>query len=140
MPQLDHLIVLPQIFWFIIIFSFFYFSTTYYFLPILLKSIKSKKYFLEQNDFLNSALLKQITERRKYLINKFLVNFLNIKSFIFNEVFNIKLNIKFEFLNQKYLKLINFLLVASIKSVSYCNVSLLNSLKFYPSLFNKIKN
>lgn len=67
-------------------------------------------------------------------------DFSNIKYLIFNKIFNTKFNFKHEFFKQKYAKLINFILVASVKSVSYCNLSLLTSLKFYPSLLNKQKN
>lgn len=139
MPQLDNLIILSQIFWLILIFFTFYFFTTYYFLPLVLKSIKSRKYFLEQNTSYNFILTQQIYQKRKNLMGILFKDFLNIKYLIFNKILNTKLNFKHKFLKQKYTKLINFLLTASIKSVSYCNLSLLNSFKFYPSLLNKQK-
>lgn len=139
MPQLDNLIVLPQIFWLIFIFTIFYFLTTFYFLPKLLKSIKSRKYFLEHNNLLNSTLVKQVFGKRKNLINNLLEDFLVIKNFMFGQILNTKLNIKYEPFRKKYVKLINFTLYASINSIFYCNTNLLNSLKFYPSLLNKKK-
>lgn len=132
MPQLDNLIVLPQIFWLVLIFSIFYFLITFYFLPILIKSIKSRKYFLEHNNMLNSVLLKQVFKKRKNLINSLLKDFSIIKSLIFGHIFNIK----YEPFRKKYTKLINFILLASINSIFYCNINLLSSLKFYPLLLN----
>lgn len=139
MPQLDNLIILSQIFWLILIFSIFYFIVTYYFLPTILKSIKVRKYFLEYNTYLNFSLTKKNIEERKKLMDILFKNFSNIKYLIFNKIFTINLNLKQDFLKQKYAKLTNFILIASVKSVSYCNLSLLNSLKFYPVFLNKQK-
>nr|YP_009944495.1 ATP synthase F0 subunit 8 [Osmundea sinicola]QFR99789.1 ATP synthase F0 subunit 8 [Osmundea sinicola] len=139
MPQLDNLIILSQIFWLILIFSIFYFIVTYYFLPKILKSIKVRKYFLEYNIYLNFRLTKKITEERKKLMDVLFKNFSDIKYLIFNKIFITNLNLKQDFLKQKYTKLTNFILIASMKSISYCNLSLLNSLKFYPLFLNKQK-
>lgn len=49
MPQLDFLIIFPQIFWMCLIFSLFYFSLTFYFLPKFFLSLKLRKFILEEN-------------------------------------------------------------------------------------------
>lgn len=49
MPQLDFLIIFPQIFWMCVIFSLFYFFLTFYFLPKFLFSLKLRKFILEEN-------------------------------------------------------------------------------------------
>lgn len=139
MPQLDNLIVLPQIFWLIFVFTLFYFLITFYFLPILVKSIKSRKYFLEHNNKLNSVLLKQVFDKRKNLISILSKDFFTIKNLMFGQILSTKSSIKYEPFKKKYIKLVDLILFASINSVFYCNTNLLSSLKFYPLLLNKKK-
>lgn len=139
MPQLDKLIVLPQIFWLIILFTFFYFLTTFYFLPVLLRFIKSRKYFLNNNNTLNIDLSVESFEKRKNLMVLLFQDFSSIKSLIFSKITNLNFNFKDDILISKYKKFINLILIAASDSTYYCNFSLLKSLKFFPLFLNKKK-
>ena len=139
MPQLDILIVLPQIFWLIIIFILFYFILTYYFLPIFLKTIKSRKKLSNYNQTINSNLIKDILLNRKNVLSDLYVNFNTIKSIVFIKLINIKFQFKQKPFKQKYSKLTNIIFKAVNNSIFYCNLNLLSSLKFYPFMLNKIK-
>ena len=120
-------------------FSFFYFLVTYYFLPILIKSIKSKKYFLTHNYELNLNLISNIFEKRKYLMSILFKNFSEVKNLIFGKILNTEGKFNHDPLKNKYKNLINILLTASINSIFYCNDSVLKSLRFFPLLLNKQK-
>nr|QUJ09440.1 ATP synthase F1 subunit 8 [Neorhodomela munita] len=139
MPQLDTLIVLPQIFWLIIIFIFFYFVLTYYFLPTFLKTIKSRKKLFNHNHSINLNLLKEILLKRKNVLKDLNLNLTTVKSIVFVKLLNLKFKFKQKPFKQKYSKLTNIIFKALNKSVYYCNLNLLNSLKFYPFMLNKIK-
>lgn len=137
MPQLDKLIVLPQIFWLIILFTLFYFITTFYFLPILISGIKSKKYFLESNLTFNTNLTTEIFSKRKILMSCLIKDFLNTKNLIFGNIISLNFCFKNDPFKHKHIKSLDLILLASINSIFYCNISLLKSLKFLPLILNK---
>ena len=131
MPQLDNLIVLPQTFWLILIFTSFYFAITFFFLPILIRTSRSKKYLLEHNRTSNLNLLSDILSKNKNLTNNLNKSFDKIRTLLFGKVLDTNTNFKQKPFKQKYTRLTTLLLVASIKSASYCNTPLLNILKFH---------
>ncbi len=137
MPQLDNLIILPQIFWLTVFFGLFYFLLTYYFLPFFLKAINSRKYFLESNKINESKLTHEIFNKRKLILNDLNSNFNKIRSILFLKVFNIKFSSQKNTFNSKFLKLNNKLLIALNNSVLYCNFFVLNTIEFYPKILNK---
>lgn len=139
MPQLDKLIILPQIFWLIILFSLFYFLTTFYFLPTLLKFIKSRKYFLNNNNTLSEALSIKSSEKRKIITVSLLQDFSKIRSLIFNKITSSSFSFRDDVFKPKYKKFTSTMLIVMLDSINYCNISLLKSLKFFPLLLNKKK-
>lgn len=137
MPQLDNLIILPQIFWLIVFFGLFYFILTYYFLPLFLKTINSRKYFLENNKINESKLISEVFNKRKLILKDLNLNFNRIRSVLFLKVFNIKFDFQKNSFNLKFSKLNNKLLIALNNSVLHCNFFILNTIEFYPKMLNK---
>ena len=134
MPQLDFLIILPQIFWLILSFIIFYFILTYYFLPIFLKTINSRREFIKFNKNFELKLDNEILLKRQFILKKFISDLNEVKSFIFLNLLKFKsikpLRLQSSKLNVKILTALN-------KSVVYCNLDLINLIKFYPSFLNK---
>jgi len=74
MPQLDRIIVLPQIFWFFVVFILFYSIILHYILPQFLLILKSRKKVL----IYNMKLLRKLESNTKgrtlvKVINKYLL-------------------------------------------------------------------
>lgn len=139
MPQLDVLIILPQIFWLIVFFSFFYFILTYYFLPFFLKTINSRKYFLENNKITENKLINDVLIKRKLVSKELNSNFNKIKSILFIRLIHTKFNFYKKPFNTEFSKLNNKILFATNKSILYCNLPSLNTFEFYPKILNKNK-
>lgn len=138
MPQLDILIILPQIFWLIIFFGLFYYFLTYYFLPFFLQTINARKYFLQSNKIIENKLITEIIEKRKLVLNELNSNFNQIKSVLFFKLFHIKFNFHKKSFDSQFLKSNSKILTAVSKSILYCNLSVLNIFEFYPKMLNKI--
>nr|YP_009546481.1 ATP synthase F0 subunit 8 [Gelidium kathyanniae]AYO27829.1 ATP synthase F0 subunit 8 [Gelidium kathyanniae] len=79
MPQLDRIIIFPQIFWLFVIFTVFYISLTHFFLPKFLKSLKARKEIIKVNEA--EALL---------LIKKSMANQAKLKLLLLNHLSDIK--------------------------------------------------
>lgn len=139
MPQLDFLIILPQIFWLIFFFSLFYYVLTYYFLPIFLKTINSRKYLLENNKNIENKLTNSILERRKFLLIELNHNLNQVKIVLFIRLMHTKFNFHKKPFSLQFSKLNTKIIDAANKSILYCNYPMLNSLKFYPQILNKVK-
>nr|YP_009511960.1 ATP synthase F0 subunit 8 [Melanthalia intermedia]AXI97887.1 ATP synthase F0 subunit 8 [Melanthalia intermedia] len=87
MPQLDRVIIFSQIFWLFIIFTIFYAILTHFFLPIFLKSLKSRQQIIE----CNTKETLQITEtlyQNQTLLKKIIVKNLNLTIGLFVQHFN----------------------------------------------------
>nr|YP_010620138.1 ATP synthase F0 subunit 8 [Melanothamnus gigas]WAX04174.1 ATP synthase F0 subunit 8 [Melanothamnus gigas] len=139
MPQLDILIILPQIFWLILSFSFFYFFLSYFFLPLFLKTINSRKKFLKTNQIIETQLISNSLKKRQFILKKLNLTFSKIRSIIFLNIFSLNFNFYQQPFEFAYIKLTNQLLIATMKSILFCNTILLKSLKFYPFVLNKLK-
>ena len=139
MPQLDNLIILPQVFWLIIFFGTFYFVLTYYYLPFFLKTINVRKYFLENNKITNNLLTSDILNKKKLILIELNSNFDKIKLVLFLKLFSIKFKFKKKPFISQFAKLNKKLLNALNNSILYCNSYTLNNFKFYPKLLNKKK-
>nr|YP_010620023.1 ATP synthase F0 subunit 8 [Symphyocladiella dendroidea]WAX04036.1 ATP synthase F0 subunit 8 [Symphyocladiella dendroidea] len=139
MPQLDFLIILPQIFWLIICFSLFYFFLTYYFLPRFLKTIKARINFIKNNQILEIQVFNAITEKQKKTFKNLNKTLSNIRSLLFIKLFTLKFNFTNQPFKNNYLILNKKILIASTHSLFFCNSILLNSLEFYPLFLNKKK-
>lgn len=139
MPQLDILIILPQIFWLTIFFTLFYFVLTYHFLPLFLKTINSRRYFLEVNRSRENRLTEEVFEKRKLIINELNSNIGKIKSILFYYLLHSKFNFSKNPYHLQFSNLNSKILTALNKSVLYCNPSMLSKMRFYPNILNKTK-
>jgi hypothetical protein len=139
MPQLDILIILPQIFWLIVFFGIFYYILTYYILPFFLQTINSRKYFLQSNKTYENKLISDIFNKRKLVLNELNTNFNHIKSVLFLKLFHTKFNFRKEPFDSHFFKLNNKILNAVNNSILYCNPTVLSIIKFYPKILNKTK-
>lgn len=87
MPQLDRIIIFPQIFWLVLTFVVTYTLLLHYFLPKFLKSLKSRKEIVNFNTqkfiqmqhkydkkilFLNRSLNKNLSLVKDFLIKDYL--------------------------------------------------------------------
>jgi len=87
MPQLDQIIIFPQIFWLFLVFTTFYVILTHYFLPLFVKSIKLRKQVIELNTSESAKVLESLS-RNQDLLQKSLFNELqSIKNIIDNNDF-----------------------------------------------------
>lgn len=139
MPQLDFLIILPQIFWLIISFISFYFILAYYFLPLFLKTIISRKEFFKFNKNIEIQLTDEIFKKRQFILKELNFNLNKIKSTIFLNLIHLNFNFQQKPFKLQYSKLNKKILIAINKSIFYCNFNLINLLKFYPTILNKIQ-
>nr|YP_010620207.1 ATP synthase F0 subunit 8 [Dipterosiphonia australica]WAX04243.1 ATP synthase F0 subunit 8 [Dipterosiphonia australica] len=138
MPQLDFLIILPQIFWLTIFFISFYFVLTYYFLPFFIKTIESRNKFISYNQEIEVKLRSKVLQKRQNMLKTLNLTFAKIHSILFINLFTftftfVKPPFKNEFLS------LNKKILSSLKNtIFFCNSILLNSFKFYPSFLKKI--
>nr|YP_010620000.1 ATP synthase F0 subunit 8 [Tayloriella tenebrosa]WAX04013.1 ATP synthase F0 subunit 8 [Tayloriella tenebrosa] len=139
MPQLDFLIILPQIFWLVCCFTFFYFLISYYFLPLFLKTIKARIKFIKNNQEFEIQSTVAVIEKKQNILKTLSKTLSKIRFILFNKLFHVKFNfIKKPFKNN-FLVLNKKILISSAFSIFFCNSILLNSLKFYPLFLNKKK-
>ena len=132
MPQLDRVIIFSQIFWLFIIFSSLYAILTHFFLPLFLKSLKSRKQIIELNSlevsklnnrvFTKHALLKQKLLQHLLLIESFL-----LKSYIFQNHFEV---------GNHSILIDEKIALASINYSLYCDNFILKNILFYPKFLN----
>nr|YP_010620069.1 ATP synthase F0 subunit 8 [Rhodomelopsis africana]WAX04082.1 ATP synthase F0 subunit 8 [Rhodomelopsis africana] len=139
MPQLDILIILPQIFWLIICFTFFYFLLTYYFLPFFLKTIKARINFIKANQMLEVQITFAVTKKKLALFKNLNKTLNKIHLILFAKLFHLRFNFLKKPMKQSYFLLNKKILNASANSIFFCNPILLNSLEFYPLFLNKKK-
>nr|YP_010620115.1 ATP synthase F0 subunit 8 [Periphykon beckeri]WAX04151.1 ATP synthase F0 subunit 8 [Periphykon beckeri] len=137
MPQLDYLIIIPQIFWLFLLFWCFYFFLTYFFLPLFLYTIKLRKEFIKYNQIFELKLTTEILKEHQSMLKNLNTILTSIHSILFTQF----IHVNFRFYKKPFKKtflLVNKKLLASlIKSILFCNSVSLNSLKFYPVFLNK---
>lgn len=139
MPQLDFLIILPQIFWLILSFTLFYFVLTYYFLPIFLKTINSRKQFIKLNKKIELQLANEVFGKRQFILKELNSNLNRIRLILFSNLIHTKFDFSQKPFKSKYSKLNSKVLIAVNKSIFYCNLNSINLLQFYPLILNKMR-
>nr|YP_009317481.1 ATP synthase F0 subunit 8 [Gelidium arborescens]AOX48910.1 ATP synthase F0 subunit 8 [Gelidium arborescens] len=124
MPQLDRIIIFPQVFWLLVIFTMFYIMLTHFFLPRFLKSLKTRKEIVKINELEASLISKRSADSQAKL--KFLLlNHLSTLKKIFS--MNLALNIS----NTKSLNTqsVDELICVMVKnSILFCNSQILDSI------------
>jgi len=137
MPQLDFLIVFPQIFWLIFFFILFYFILSYFFLPFFLRTILIRTKFIKQNSLFEAHLITTFLEKQQIFFNKLNKSLIDIHSKVFSDL----LNLHFTFLTPPFKK--NYVILnkkifeVTKKSLYFCNSIILESFVFFPSMLNK---
>nr|YP_011017723.1 ATP synthase F0 subunit 8 [Griffithsia okiensis]WQF69546.1 ATP synthase F0 subunit 8 [Griffithsia okiensis] len=86
MPQLDLLIIFPQIFWFFLIFIFLYLFILHYFLPKILLIIKFRQKLIDLNNNEFFLINKLLLKNKKTINNNLILNLEKLKnSFFLNQ-------------------------------------------------------
>lgn len=114
MPQLDFIIIFPQIFWLIITFFSLYIVLVHFFLPIFIKILKSRKQIIIENNILLLNLQEILKTKQKTLTKKLEINFLEIKKMLdiqINPLFKGSLFNDLNLLDKKISKVIYYLLL-----------------------------
>lgn len=128
MPQLDLIIIFPQIFWFFIIFISFYSVLLHYILPKFLIILKSRKLILSLNTKKIVELTNKSIDSRKEII-KYIKNMLTL----------INQNYKSPLINQNYkspLKIDTKLILIIKDLVLYYNKYTFDLIKLYHKNLN----
>lgn len=137
MPQLDRVIVFTQIFWLFIIFSSSYIILTHFFLPLFLKSLKSRDLIIQAN-FLESKIIQEEFLRNQVSLNQVLsdglvtVKYFYSKEFLLANLSNISVDTS---------SIDNNLVSVILNIMLYCDEKVLNSIllnsKVYSLSYNK---
>nr|YP_009317596.1 ATP synthase F0 subunit 8 [Pterocladiella media]AOX49048.1 ATP synthase F0 subunit 8 [Pterocladiella media] len=133
MPQLDRIIIFPQIFWLFLIFTSFYIILTHFFLPKFLKSLKSRKSVIDLNELKVNYVKQQSIESEQKFKDLLTQDLAKIK-FFFNS------NVAFEILNLENSEADRIISQAVKNSILFCNFQILNSIEIYCKLANNSKN
>nr|YP_009040497.1 ATP synthase F0 subunit 8 [Kappaphycus striatus]AHG98596.1 ATP synthase F0 subunit 8 [Kappaphycus striatus] len=128
MPQLDHIIIFTQIFWLFVIFSTLYAILTHFFLPLILKSFKSRRLILESNSKETNDLINKIKKKHVFLQNQLLESFLQVENHLIKNL----IDSKFENFNTWVQAIDEKIAKACIDQELYCNIHLLESIILFP--------
>ena len=132
MPQLDYVIVFPQIFWLIMGFMSSYIILSHYFLPKFLRSLKARKEVIDFNSA-NSNQIQKDYEEKQIFLNKLLnSNLILVRDFLFKEsilLVSNGSNINFNVVDTK-------VAVALYNFVLYCSVNTIDCVQLRPKLAN----
>nr|YP_010555049.1 ATP synthase F0 subunit 8 [Kappaphycus malesianus]UYR20470.1 ATP synthase F0 subunit 8 [Kappaphycus malesianus] len=130
MPQLDRIIIFTQIFWLFVIFSTLYAILTHFFLPLILKSFKSRRLILESNSREINDLIDKIKKKHVSLQDLLLESFLLVENHLIKNLVNSKFensSIGAQAIDEKVAK-------ACINQELYCNIHLLESIVLLPRI------
>lgn len=133
MPQLDHIIIFPQIFWLFSFFIFFYIILVHFFLPNFLKSLKARKLIQKINTEKASFSVKKSSESKTKLTNIAFKNLNNVKE-ILNSDSNLSLS---NFNSVKTNEIDKAIGVIAKNSILFCNYQILDSINTYFKLIKK---
>jgi len=135
MPQLDRIIILPQIFWFFLIFILFYSLLSHFFLPKFINSIKLRKKIIDLNNDMFLGIEKTTQKDQLLILIQLNKNLSKVK----NSIYLNSVKINFIFLDTKLVnpvKLDNCIINVIYKNMLFCNQQILNYIKLYPSNLN----
>lgn len=135
MPQLDYIIIFPQIFWFFLILLIFYILILHFFLPKFLYSIKLRKEVI----LFNSNLILKFSKKNKLdslnIINILKLNLKEIQNSVYLN--NSRLNLFFSKQVRLCPSILDLKLINLVyNNILFCNNQLLNNIKIYPCILN----
>nr|YP_009988355.1 ATP synthase F0 subunit 8 [Gelidiella flabella]QNM39631.1 ATP synthase F0 subunit 8 [Gelidiella flabella] len=133
MPQLDRIIIFPQIFWLFLIFTLFYTILTHFFLPKFLRSLKARKLIAKANSEKVSLIVKESAENKIKLTNTVMHNLTAVTKILNNSS---TLNIS-NFNLAKIGKVDEAIGIATKNSILFCNSQILDSINIYFKLIKK---
>ena len=87
MPQLDFIIIFPQIFWLIVIFFSLYTILIHFFLPKFIKIIKARKQIIITNSNILNNIKTNFDDKQRLLNKELEKNFFKIKLMLEKEIF-----------------------------------------------------
>lgn len=127
MPQLDIIIIFPQIFWFFFFFIIFYSILIHYILPKILLLLKSRKVIIIKNTEETLTRTEKAIKKNK-LVTQFIINSLIV----------INATLKVNFINSNYIKNnIDFKIsLATQQLILYYNKYTINLVTLYHKNFN----
>lgn len=135
MPQLDRIIIFPQIFWFFIVLIIFYILLIHYFLPKFLSSLKSRKYLLQKNIGIVLKITNRLNSDHTNLVKNLNLNFKEIKQSIYLNSNDIQLL----FLNSKFvnpIQLDEYIIKIIKQNILFCNKQIFKNIQIYPYSLN----
>nr|YP_008963212.1 ATP synthase F0 subunit 8 [Gelidium vagum]AGO19326.1 ATP synthase F0 subunit 8 [Gelidium vagum] len=124
MPQLDRIIISPQVFWLFIVFSTFYIVSTHFFLPKFLKALKSRKGIIKTNE-MEVLLLTKKSIANQTELKSLLLTHLNELKEIFSKSSILSIS-NTKNLNTKEIDELIGLIIKN--STLFCNYQILNSI------------
>lgn len=131
MPQLDFIIIFPQVFWLCTIFSLFYFILTFYLLPKFITSFKIRKSILEESSRRVSSEMQTLAGKN-YAQNHLLSFFEKLQT----NYKNLDLLLKTDFSSSSSIldkKIVN----ATRLTILFCDPLVIKSIPFFPKIFKK---
>nr|YP_009138141.1 ATP synthase F0 subunit 8 [Calliarthron tuberculosum]AKG26271.1 ATP synthase F0 subunit 8 [Calliarthron tuberculosum] len=135
MPQLDFTIAFPQIFSLFFTFFLLYGTITHFFLPIFVKSLKTRKNIIIENNNLMDNLRTKLLLKQNFVTSLLIKNILNIKQVLVNNILPVYIiNSSFDFssVNHKLAK-------ALYHNTVYYDINILDSIILKPKFLN-LKN
>lgn len=132
MPQLDKIITFTQIFWMFLVLVFLYTVLTHFFLPIFLKSLKSRKLVVEINS-MEINYLSSKKQKKQILLNQVLLDSLIIVEKLLWNKFSLE---NFLDIGPCLMIVDKKISSAAQKSVLYCSQQLFELVSFYPRWMN----
>nr|YP_009002127.1 ATP synthase F0 subunit 8 [Sporolithon durum]AGU16692.1 ATP synthase F0 subunit 8 [Sporolithon durum] len=132
MPQLDRIIVFSQIFWLFITFVTIYTLLSHFFLPLFIKSLKSRKLIILANQQNLEYLEHSFLSKQKQLTSSINKNLSFVRIHLLSIISNLLLNntnISFPILNKKLLSFV-------YHSMLYQDKLIATKVLIQPKLFN----
>ena len=124
MPQLDFIIVFPQIFWLLVVFFSSYVILVHFFLPLFVKSLKVRRLIILENTKLLSLTQEKFYLKQNNLVLLLNKNFYLIKFMLESEVSTLflqKAETDLNFLDSKIVEVLYY-------NILYNDVSVLSSI------------
>nr|YP_011017569.1 ATP synthase F0 subunit 8 [Antithamnionella miharai]WQF69344.1 ATP synthase F0 subunit 8 [Antithamnionella miharai]WQF69369.1 ATP synthase F0 subunit 8 [Antithamnionella miharai] len=130
MPQLDYIIIFPQIFWFCVIFTVFYLFLTHIFLPKFLKALKSRKLILQKSNKESQELILKLNNKQIFLKGNLLTHLSKIKKKLlhFNTLIT-SLNYSKTYVDKKIAEVVYW-------HILYYDTTIVKQIQIFPKKFN----
>lgn len=134
MPQLDRIIIFPQIFWLFVVFTAFYSVLTHFFLPKFLRVLKARKIIVSFNEQQAIQATRRCAESETKLKETLAEDLEKVKEiFSQNPTFNLR-NLK----KLETKSVDEAISTATKNSILFCNSQVLDSIEMRCKWFNNM--